>query len=104
MIRFTFSELHPGGVPMGCTSTNSNFYTALIEKSKKHFYGRAAAEEVLATYVLRTFTAAQRSERFYIERLLLQVYIDPKTHCQSVIATTPTNTPYVRRDEHASRT
>jgi hypothetical protein len=38
------------------TSTNSNYYTGLKLRSKMHFYGRVAAEEVLATLSKRTFT------------------------------------------------
>ena len=33
------------------TSTVSNFYTGLKLGSKTHFYGRAAAEEVLASFL-----------------------------------------------------
>jgi hypothetical protein len=68
------SSLHSGH-PL--TSTNSNYYTGLKLRSKMHFYGRVAAEEVLATFLSallrprsgrrgfsdlskRTFTAAAR--------------------------------------------
>ena len=38
------------------TSTVPNYYTGLIETSKTHFYGRAAAELSFSDSVLRTFT------------------------------------------------
>ena len=37
--------------PVCTTSTRSNIYKALKLMSKTHFYGRAAPEEVLATYL-----------------------------------------------------
>ena len=36
---------------LSATSTCSNFYTGLKLESKTHFYGRAAAEEVLAGFL-----------------------------------------------------
>ena len=33
---------------MGDTSTTTNFYTGLKQKSKIHFYGRAAAEAIFS--------------------------------------------------------
>ena len=39
------------------TSTASNYYTGLIETSKTHFYGRAAAELSFSEGILRTFTS-----------------------------------------------
>ena len=48
------------------TSTRKNYYTGLIETSKKHFYGRAAAELSFSDLVLGTFTAAQRPVRVLV--------------------------------------
>ena len=44
---------HPAAAAIECagTSTCSNFYTGLKLESKTHFYGRAAAEEVLAGFL-----------------------------------------------------
>ena len=39
------------------TSTETKHYTGRIEKSKKNFYGRAAAELSFSERILRTFTA-----------------------------------------------
>ena len=41
---------------MDSTSTVPNYYTGLIETSKTHFYGRAAAGLSFSDSVLRTFT------------------------------------------------
>ena len=38
------------------TSTTFNYYTGLIETSKTHFYGRAAAELSFSEGIFRTFT------------------------------------------------
>ena len=42
--------------PKYSTSTRKNYYTGLIETSKKHFYGRAAAGPSFSDLVLGTFT------------------------------------------------
>ena len=52
--------------PKYSTSTRKNYYTGLIETSKKHFYGRAAAELSFSDLVLGTFTAAQRPVRVFV--------------------------------------
>ena len=39
-----------------CTSTRPKIFTGLKRKAKTPFYGRAAAAEVLAELILRTFT------------------------------------------------
>jgi hypothetical protein len=43
------------------TSTGSNYYTGLIETSKKHFYGRAAAGPSFSDLVLGTFTGTLKT-------------------------------------------
>ena len=53
------------------TSTRKNYYTGLIETSKKHFYGRAAAELSFSDLVLGTFTAAQRPVRVLVIALVV---------------------------------
>ena len=55
-------KIHPSPL----TSTRKNYYTGLIETSKKHFYGRAAAELSFSDLVLGTFTAAQRPVRVFV--------------------------------------
>ena len=47
-----------------CTSTGSNYYTGLIETSKPHFYGRAAAELSFSEGVSRTFTRVREAVSF----------------------------------------
>ena len=59
-----------GGTPSTSTSTRSTalkYYTGLIETSKMHFYGRAAAGLSFSDSVLRTFT-----------RLLGAVWFSPR--------------------------
>jgi hypothetical protein len=48
-----------------CTSTHFNYYTGLIETSKTHFYGRAAAGPSFSEGILRTFTAPRAATSFY---------------------------------------
>ena len=45
------SEPEQGTGPVTHTSTGSHFYTGLKLGSKTHFYGRAAAEDVLAGFL-----------------------------------------------------
>ena len=44
--------------------TASNYYTGLIETSKTHFYGRAAAELSFSEGILRTFTGLREAVSF----------------------------------------
>ena len=46
------------------TSTTFNYYTGLIETSKTHFYGRAAAELSFSEGILRTFTGVREAISF----------------------------------------
>ena len=53
------------------TSTNLNYYTGLKLESKSHFYGRAAAEEVLASFyraLLRARSAKEVLASCFYER------------------------------------
>ena len=47
-----------------CTSTALKYYTGLIETSKMHFYGRAAAGPSFSEGILRTFTAPRAATTF----------------------------------------
>jgi hypothetical protein len=67
MILVTLTDTRDrDAVRTGITSTRKNYYTGLIETSKKHFYGRAAAELSFSDLVLGTFTAAQRPVRVFV--------------------------------------
>ena len=59
------SMIHAMQVVAVSTSTHFNYYTGLIETSKTHFYGRAAAGASFSEGILRTFTAPRAATSFY---------------------------------------
>ena len=70
------------------TSTASNYYTGLIETSKTHFYGRAAAELSFSEGILRTFTGVREAFSF--------------SHCNTTCSVSP-NMSYSARKNMKAR-
>ena len=60
-LLLSFTYMHALPAPR---STGSNYYTGLIETSKTHFYGRAAAELSFSEGVSRTFTRVREAVSF----------------------------------------
>ena len=92
----------PPRLPRGCgasTSTRSNFYTGQKLGSKSHFYGRAAAEEVLASSLSallragrarrgfsRSYHPVRGAARFVPKRAMLAVTSLSKQQMRSALA------------------
>ena len=78
----------PGAISTTSTSTASNYYTGLIETSKTHFYGRAAAELSFSEGILRTFTGVREAVSF--------------SHCNTTCSVSP-NMSYSARKNMKAR-
>jgi hypothetical protein len=72
--RALHADLTPHALHVSSTSTGFNFYKGLKLKSKTHFYGRAAAEEVLANSPSALLNGRVAAEKFCLFRTFFSSY------------------------------